>query len=209
MAVTNQIERAAPPEDGAPDELLARTRQAARHAARAGDFAPTFRLPDVHGGNRALIDLIEQGPLVLSFYRGVWCDFCDEALETLGRLDGKIRDLGAMHVAIGPGAGSDAERSRLKTFPMPVLADRGLKVTASYGLSISLPDQLEERYASFGYGPIGTGDTGTWKISVPATYVIGMDGRIVMAVIDADYRHRMQPDHLMSALRGLRHRRAP
>ena len=190
--------------DDPPDELLACAQKAATHAVRAGEFAPTFRLPDVHGGNRALIDLIEQGPLVLSFYRGIWCDYCGAALETLGRLDKEIRELGATHVAIGPRPASEAERSRLEAFPMPLLVDRALKVTTSYGLAISLPDQLQARYARFGCVPGKVTDDGKWKIPVPATYVIGGSGRVVMAMIDADYRTRMSPDHLLSALRGVR-----
>ena len=190
--------------DDQPDAWLACARNAAAHAVRAGDFAPTFRLPDVHGGNQALIDLIEQGPLVLSFYRGIWCDFCDAALKTLGGLDGKIRELGAMQIAIGPRPANDAERSRLQAHPMPLLVDRALKVTTAYGLAITLPDHLQERYARLGYAPAKTADGGEWKIPVPATYVIGRDGRVAMAMIDADYRTRIPSGHLLSALRGLR-----
>lgn len=207
MTIPQKIEPEEPLADFPADALLARAREAAPRAVRAGQFAPTFRLPDIHGGNLALIDLIEQGPLVLSFYRGVWCDFCDAALETLGRLDETIRNLGATHAAIGPVPGRASERSRLQDLPMPLLVDRGLKVTASYGLAISLPDALHEQYARLGYVPNGVPDGGAWKISIPAMYLIDRGGRVVMATIDADYRNRIEPAHLLSALHGLQARR--
>ena len=107
----------------APDErILARTAVAAAQAVPAGHFAPTFRLPDLHGGSAALVDLIQQRSLVISFYRGIWCDFCDTALEALARIDGNIGALDARHVAIGPPPAGDAQRRRLEAFPMPVLS---------------------------------------------------------------------------------------
>jgi peroxiredoxin len=206
MASVEDIEQAGAREDDLPDELLARARQAAMNAVRAGQFAPTFRLPDIHGGNRALIDLIEQGPLVLHFYRGIWCDVCDATLETLARLDGTIRDLGATQVAIGPAPGDAAQRAKLGAFPIPLLLDRGLRVASSYGLAISLPEALHQPYTRIGYVPTRIGETGEWKIPVPASYIIDKGGRVVLAMIDADYRNRTRPDHLLSALRGIRRR---
>jgi peroxiredoxin len=206
MSSVEDIGHSGSPGNDLPDEWLSPARQAAMNAVRAGQFAPTFRLPDIHGGNLALIDLIEQGPLVLNFFRGVWCDFCDAALETLAHLDGTIRDLGATQVAIGPAPGDDAQRLKLAAFPMPLLIDRGLRVASSYGLSVSLPEVLHEHYARIGYVPTRIGETGEWRIPVPATYIIDRGGRVVLAIIDADYRNRTQPGHLLSALRGLQRR---
>ncbi len=198
-----EITSAGPEEQGPPEELLARARRAAANAVQAGQFAPTFRLTDVHGGHQALIDLIEHGPLVLSFYRGVWCDFCGAALDALASLDTTIRSLGAAHVAIGPPPGDEAQRAKLEAFPMPLLIDRGLKITASYGLAIALPDELHEHYARVGYVPTKAGEPGKWMIPVPATYIIDRLGKVVLAAIDIDYRNRLDPSELISALRGL------
>ncbi len=187
-----------------PGELLGRAALAAESAVPAGQLAPAFRLRDVHGSSYALVDLTERQPLVLSFYRGIWCDFCNAALGALARLDGTIRALGAMHVAIGPPPGDAAQRAQLGAFPMPVLIDRGLRVTSAFGLAISLPDDLHGSYAGFGYAPAG--QPGAVKISVPATYVVDQGGTVVLAAIDTDYRHRLDPAQLLSALRGLQRR---
>lgn len=206
MSISGKIKGSKPLDDGLPDELLARTQKAAVRAVRAGQFAPTFRLPDIHGGNLALVDLIEKGPLVLSFYRGVWCGFCGAALGTLARFDQTIRSLGATHAAIGPAPSDDKQRAELELLSMPLLMDRGLKVTSAYGLTISLPDDLHGQYRRLGYVPSKITETSEWKIPVPATYIIDQFGRIVLASIDVDYRNRLDPAELIPALRGLQKR---
>jgi hypothetical protein len=108
------------PSDGTSDtapsqEILSRTAEAAKRAICAGQFAPTFRLQDLHGGSVALIDLIERGPLIISFYRGLWCSFCDTAIEAPAGIEDDTRALGATHVAIGSVmtvSGSGSARSR-------------------------------------------------------------------------------------------------
>ncbi len=153
---------------------------AARQAVRAGQFAPTFRLRDLHGGNAAMVDLIGQRALVISFYRGVWCSFCDTVLEAMAGIDGQIQDLRATQVAIGPPPENEDQSRKLQALPMPVLVDHGLRVARAYGLAI--------------------------RVLVPATYVIDRGGRIVLASIDTDYRNRLDPAQVLSALRCLRKR---
>ncbi len=189
-------------------EILARSAEAAQHAIRAGDHAPSFRLEDLHGGSVALVDLIARGPLVISFYRGLWCDYCDGALEALGRIDAEIRAAGATQVAIGPPPGGDEQRRLLGALPMPSLVDRGLRVSSAYALTITLPDALRQYYAGLGYVPLTPPNRGRWLVPIPATYVVERSGRIAVAAIDIDYRSRLEPARLVSALRGLRRRDA-
>jgi peroxiredoxin len=187
-------------------ELLSRAAEAAKCAIRAGYFAPTFRLQDLHGGSVALIDLIERGPSIISFYRGLWCSFCDTAIEALAGIEDDTRALGATHVAIGPPPGDDRQRIKLGTFPMPILIDRGLRVSSAYGLTIDLPVDLREHYAKAGYVPPNAAESGKWLVPIPATYLVDRTGRIAMAAIDTDYRNRLEPSQLLSALRSLQRR---
>lgn len=182
------------------DEIVRATAKAAAKAVRAGQFAPTFRLENIHGGAARMIDLLEQGPLVVSFYRGVWCDFCDLALEGLAGIDGEIRKLGANQVAIGPAPADDSQMRRLQGFPMPVLIDPGLRVSASFGLTVPVPESQRERYLSLGYTPPNAG----WRIPIPATYVLDMTGKVMIAAIDTDYRKRLEPDQILATLRCLK-----
>jgi peroxiredoxin len=175
-------------------------------AVRAGQFAPTFRLADVRGGSAALVELVGRGALVISFYRGVWCSFCETALEALARADGDIRAAGATQVAIGPPPVGDDQRRRLQGLAMPVLVDRGLRAASAYGLTMALPDEAKGAYAAAGYVPQTTADGAEWLVPIPATYIVDRGGRIAMAAIDADYRNRLDPAALVSALRGLQRR---
>ena len=201
--MNEQTDTTSSPETPRPsDEMFRVTSEAAAKAIRAGQFAPTFRLEDIHGGTARMVDLLEQGPLVMSFYRGIWCDFCDLALEGLAKIDGQIRELGAHQVAIGPAPTGDSQRRRLLGFPMPVLVDSGLRVTASFGLTVPVPSSERERYASLGYAP----PNASWLVPIPATYVLDRSGKVVVAAIDADYRNRLEPDQILSTLRCLRQR---
>jgi peroxiredoxin len=198
-----------PAASGAPSaELLVLTSEAAKHAVRAGQFAPTFRLQDLHGGTAALVDLIGERSLVVSFYRGVWCSFCGSALEAMAGINAEVQALGATHVAIGPVPGNEEQQRRLQALSMPVLVDRGLHVATSYGLTIVLPDALKAAYAEAGYTPPRAANHGKWTVPVPATYVVHRGGRIAMTLIDIDYRNRRDPAQVLSALRCLQMRDA-
>lgn len=193
-----------PIETPIPDGLLACVAAAAEIALHAGQPAPAFRLHDVDGRSHALVELTAGKPLVISFYRGLWCDYCDVALGALASFDAAIRDLGATQVAIGPLPRNEAEQSRIGMFPMPVLIDKDLHVASAYGLTIVLPDELHGTYAALGYAP--PEQTTAWRIGIPATYVVDRGGTVVLAAIDIDYRNRLDPPQILSALRGLRDR---
>jgi peroxiredoxin len=193
----------------APDpELLRRTVEAVKHATGAGEFAPSFRLRDLHGGNAAFVDLIQRGHLVISFHRGVWCSFCKTAIETLAKVEKEIHDLGASQVAIVPPPGDDRQLAEFGVFPMPILIDHGLRVSSSFGLTIELPEGLQEKYAAAGYSPPLRPGSKKSLVPIPATYVVDRCGRVVMATIDTDYRNRLDPVQLLSALRCLQRRAA-
>lgn len=195
------------PTDTAPGkEILARTAHAAKHAIRAGQFAPAFRLQDIHGNAINLIDLVAQQALVISFYRGIWCSFCDTALSALARIDNDIRALGARHIAIGPATTNDHQRHRLEALRIPVLIDPGLHISSAYGLTISVPAALHDFYAKAGYVPQQGLESSEWLIPIPATYVIDPKGRVVLSDIDTDYRNRFDPLQLLSALQSLQQR---
>jgi peroxiredoxin len=180
--------------------------QAKTRAVRAGQLAPTFRLRELGGSSVALIDLVAEGPLVLSFYRGSWCDFCETALERLSAIDGDIRALGAQQVVIGPPPANEVQANRLTGLAMTVLADAGLDVTTAYGLTVGLPREDHGRYLELGFKPAGLSDRTKWFVSIPATYVVDRLGRVVMAAIDTDYRNRLEGREILSALRALRER---
>jgi peroxiredoxin len=176
----------------------------AHRALRAGDKAPDFTLPEVRGGSLSLSRLLSTGPVVLSFYRGLWCPYCRLELAALRVRLPEITALGARLAAISPqkisAAYPDIAPERV---PFALLCDRGSKVAETYGLAAELPRSLRGIYARFGHALSQVNDGGGWMLPLPVTYVVDRDARIAMSFVDTDCRNRLEPDALIAALAGL------
>jgi peroxiredoxin len=194
-----------------PAEQLALMEQATRdliasgiaeRALKVGDMAPDFALPDVAGRTVSLRETLARGPVVLSFYRGGWCPYCNLELRAYQRLLPEITARGASFVAVSPQTPdrslSTAEKNALA---FPVLSDVGLHAASRFGIAFTLPPDLQALYAAFGNDLSVVNGDGTWRLPIPATYVIAADGRIVLAGIDPDYRNRLDPEQVLAALR--------
>lgn len=173
-------------------------------ALKAGDQAPDFVLPDARGGSVRLSHALASGPVVLSFYRGGWCPYCNLELRALQRALPELVAAGATLVAISPQTPdqslSTAEKNSLA---FPVLSDAGSHVAKSYGIAFDLAEELRPIYTGFGQAlPDRNGDD-SWMLPIPATYVIDRDGIIAFAHVDVDYRNRLEPDTVIATLLAL------
>lgn len=184
------------------DKLLAEF--AGRDPVGAGDEAPDFTLPDPRGGEVALSALLREGPVVLAFYRGGWCPYCNLQLRAYQEALPAIRELGARLVAVSPQLPdqslSMAEKNALA---FDVLSDVGNRVARSYGLVYTLAEELQEGLRAAGRPLSLVNGDDSWELPVPATYVIGPDRRIVAGEVDVDYRDRLDPREILAALEGL------
>jgi len=182
-----------------------RTSFVLERAIQTGDQAPDFTLPDPQGSDVSLGSLLEAGPAVVTFYRGGWCPYCNIQLRAYQAALPEMNALGARLVAISPqlpdGSVSTTEANNL-TFA--VLSDVGNKVAHSFGLVWSLPEELRAALRSNNKALPGINGDDSWELPVPATYVIARNGRVALAAIDVDYRHRLEPDAILTALRALR-----
>jgi peroxiredoxin len=174
-------------------------------ALNAGDRAPKFALPDAHGQTLRSADLIADGPLVLTFYRGVWCPYCNMDLQAIEAAANDMRALGASLVAISPQTAPNRRKSeRENALSFPILSDHGNAVAHKFGLRFRLPDDLIAVYKGFGNDlTIGNGE-GSWTLPMPARYVIGTDGILAYAEVNPDYTRRPDPAELLPVLRRLR-----
>ncbi len=173
-------------------------------AQGVGDMAPDFTLPGVKGGDVSLSALLESGPVVLSFYRGGWCPFCNLEFRALQTALPEIQALGATLIGVSPETPdtslSTAEKHGLE---FNVLSDVGNQVARRYGLIMLLYEEMRPLYREWGMDvPAANGDE-SYELPLPATYVIGRTGVIHAAYVNKNYTQRMEPAAIIQALRDI------
>ena len=181
----------------------------AQRAKKAGDIAPEFTLKDPEGNPVSSRELLARGPLVVSFYRGVWCPYCNLELQALQATLSQITARGASLVAISPQTGANSRKSqRDNKLEFPILSDVKSEVANAFGIRFALPDYLAEVYKTFGNNLPVVNDDPAWVLPMPARYVIGTDGVIAYAEVNPDYTQRPDPSELLPVLDRLRASRA-
>ncbi|MET8025730.1 peroxiredoxin-like family protein [Streptomyces avermitilis] len=182
---------------------LADSGQADR-ALTVGAQAPHFNLPSATGQTVALDDLLTNEPVVLTFYRGAWCPYCNIALRSLQQHHEAITARGARLVAVSPQIPDEsltlAEKHELA---FDVLSDIGSDTAKQYGLAFDLPDDLAAVYDKLGFDLQRVNGGHPRTLPLPATYVIDRDGVIRWAFVDADYTTRAEPADILAALDAL------
>ncbi|WP_447650928.1 peroxiredoxin-like family protein [Pseudomonas abietaniphila] len=185
----------------ATDELIA-SGQAGR-TLKVGDKAPVFTLNDPEGNPVSSAELLSKGPLVISFYRGVWCPYCNMELQALEAALPQYLELGASLVAISPQVQANSRKSvRQNHLSFPILSDAKSQVAEAFGLRFKLPDYLVDLYKGFGNDLPTFNDDPSWVLPMPGRFVIGQDGLIKYAEVNPDYTQRPEPTDLLPALRG-------
>jgi len=183
----------------ATDEL--RKSGMSRKFYKVGDRAPNFELDSFTGKEYDLYDLLEEGPVVVTFYRGGWCPYCNLELKAWEEKHDELKAKGATLVAISPELPDRATVTANKnTLSFPLLHDRKAKVADKYNLVFQLADSLKPIYKSFGIDLEQVNGDKDWEIPVPATYVVGRDRRIKYAFADVDYKNRAEPADILKVL---------
>ena len=175
----------------------------AARALKVGDAAPDFILPDAQGGPVRLRALLDQGPVVIVFYRGGWCPYCNLHLRGFQSRLPAFRELGATVIAISPQLPDNSLSTREKNdLAFPVLSDVGNKVARQFGIVFELSDRLVELYRQFGHALEDfNGADGSRELPVPATFLLDGKGAIRLAHVDVDYTRRLDPDDVIEVLK--------
>lgn len=181
----------------------------AQRAKKAGDVAPVFTLKDPEGNPVSSRELLSRGPLVVSFYRGVWCPYCNLELQALQASLADITTRGASLVAISPQIRANSSKSqRDNKLAFPILSDVKSEIANAFGIRFALPDYLVEVYKTFGNNLPVVNDDPAWVLPMPARYVIGTDGVIAYSEVNPDYTQRPDPSELLPVLDRLRANKA-
>ncbi|MGL5114600.1 MAG: peroxiredoxin-like family protein [Beijerinckiaceae bacterium] len=176
------------------------------HVAKAGDAFPTVStLRDAHGRPVDLSALIAAKPVILTFYRGGWCPYCNLELRAYQAILQKIHAEGAELVAVSPELPDHSLTTTEKNdVSFTVLSDIGGGLASALGIRFKLSDAVRPFYEKAGHAlPERNGDGG-WSLPMPATFVIQRGGRIAEALIEPDYRKRLDPQDALAALHAIR-----
>lgn len=170
---------------------------------KVGDALPVVTLPNAKGELFSMADALAKGPVVIAFYRGGWCPYCNMELHALQQVLPEIEAAGATLIAISPETPDSSLSTQEKNeLTFEVLTDKGNAYAKSLGLVFSLPEELRPIYAGFGIDiPAYNGDE-SFELPVPATYVVTPDGKIVYAFAEADYTKRAEPADVVAALKS-------
>jgi peroxiredoxin len=169
-----------------------------------GEVIPTFVLPDAYGHPVSSSELLGRGPLVISFYRGDWCPYCNLELRALERASKEIATLGGSIVAIsGQRPDSALGLTEKHALSYPVLSDVDQTVIGAFKLRYDVPSELRAMFEARGSDMSKRNADGSWTLPISATYVTDRDATIVLANADAEWRVRLDPNDITEALAKL------
>ena len=168
--------------------------------------APDFTAPTYEGRDVTLSDQYKKGPVVLIFYRGEWCPYCNIHLKSFQERLDDFQKLGATILAVSV----DKQEYGVKivqkdSLGFEVISDPGAKILQEYNVVYKVPDDLAQKYLNEYHLDLeahsGRKDH---VIAVPATYVIDMTGKIIFAYANVDYKVRTTPEEILDVLKNLR-----
>jgi peroxiredoxin len=203
----NDITTSIPPEIG--DRITSGvddvTKSGVAPGLAVGDAAPGFTLKDAVGNQVELADLLTEGPVVVTFYRGEWCPYCNLQLRALQEALPEITATGATLVAISPQAPDQGLTMTEKhELAFPVLSDVEQTVSEAYKVRFDVTGELEDLQVNvFQNDPAKQNANGLRTLPVPSTFIIDRDGIVRFAYVDADWRVRVEPADVVAALKTL------
>ncbi|VAW54653.1 AhpC/Tsa family protein GSU0066 [hydrothermal vent metagenome] len=176
----------------------------AEKSLNKGDKFPDFELSNANNKSLSFSDLLANGPLVISFYRGAWCPYCNLEINALQQKLPEIVAAGAQLVAISPQVpDKSADQITSSQLTFEVLSDIGNKLAKQCGLVFALPESLRPIYDAWQLDIPGHNGDDSFELPMPATYIIGTDGSVQYAFVNMDYTQRLEPDTIVEQLKAL------
>lgn len=176
-----------------------------KNAIKIGQKAPSFELPNPEGKPISLNNLLEKGPVVITFYRGNWCPYCNLQLRALQAKLDEIHALGATLLAISPQVPDGSlTKDEISNMDFTVLSDQDAKVAQQYGVAWEVPEFLAEHMRVDRKLDLEKINNGNGSIlPIPATFILNQNGVVAWNYVNVDYRTRSEPDEIIEALKNL------
>lgn len=168
---------------------------------KPGDVAPGFTAKDQDGKLFNLEEALKKGPVVVLFYRGQWCPYCNKQLSHFSDSLQLIKDKGATLLAVTPEIADNIKKTIEKTkTSFPVLQDEGMAIMKSYRVNFAVDEKTVTRYKNYGIDFDQANGSNGANLPVPATYIIGQDGKVKYAFFNTDYRKRVSVKEILDNL---------
>lgn len=175
-----------------------------KSSLKEGDYIKAFSLINPVGNIINSENLLKKGPIVINFYRGGWCPYCNLELRAYMEVLEEIKSLGANLIAISPEIPDQSlntiEKNQLEFL---VLSDIDNKVAKEFGLVFKISNELNELYKSFGIDLEKSQGRKSLELPMAATYVVNKEGKIIKAFVKEDYKERLDPKIVLESLRNL------
>jgi peroxiredoxin len=172
---------------------------------KEGQRAPSFALPNAVGKIVSLEHLLTDGPVVLTFYRGDWCPFCNLTLRALEKSLPEIRSENATLVAVSPQLPeASAKMAEMHELTFEVLSDFGSNVAHKFGIAYKLSQELLDVYTALGLDLVQFNGDDSGELPLSATFIINRNGLVAYSFVDVDYKKRIEPSEIVSVLRNLK-----
>jgi peroxiredoxin len=207
QAFADAVRRFGPHFQQAVDDLVARLKQheVGENAPRPGETMPNFVLPDDKGQLVSLDSLLQKGPVAVTFHRGYWCPYCRINTRALAEAQNQIEAEGGQIAAIMPDREHfTAELKAEADAPFPILTDFDNGYALSLNLAFWVGEEMQNLMTMAGWDVSRSQGSDTWLLPIPATFVVGANGKVAARFLDPDYRRRMTIEDLLAALRTAR-----
>lgn len=177
---------------------------AAAKALKEGAQVADFTLPDALGNSVTLSHLLKQGPVVITFYRGEWCPYCNLELHAYQQALPQIQALGASLVAISPQT-PDHSLSTVekKELTFTVLSDVGNRVARQFGLVFTIDESVRATYKQVGTDLTKFNGDDAWELPMPGTFLIDRSGIVRLAFVNPDFTRRLDPSTVIERLKEI------
>ena len=190
------------------DDIVSQAKafQEGKNALEVDKKAPSFTLPDANGDLISSEDLLKDGAIIVTFYRGSWCPYCNLQLKALQSKINGIHTLGAQLIAISPEVPDESfSKTDIANMDFHILSDQDAQIASTYGVAWKVPEFLLEHMKkdrNLDLEEINNGNANI--IPIPATYVISQEGIVTWRYLDVDYRTRAEPDDIIEELKKLK-----